>query len=125
MIFSYIFAARKKAMALKEQLVEGIAILALKGKLLGGSETEELHGKLRQLQQRDINKIILDLRQVKRLNSSGLAALMVAKASLRNAGGDLKLVNVEGEVHSLFMITKLITIFETFSSVDRALESFR
>jgi len=112
-------------MALKEQVVEGIAILALKGKLLGGSETEELHGKLRQLQQSDINKIVLDLRQVKRLNSSGLAALMVAKASLRNAGGDLKLANVEGEVHSLFMITKLITIFETFSSVDRALKSFK
>jgi anti-sigma B factor antagonist len=111
-------------MALKEQLVDGVAILALKGKLLGGSETDELHGKLRQLQQRDVNKIILDLRQVKRLNSSGLAALMVAKASLRNAGGDLKLVNVEGEVQNLFMITKLITIFETFSSVDRALKSF-
>lgn len=112
-------------MALKEEVVEGIAVVALKGKLLGGSETDELHGKLGQLQQRDINKIILDLRQVKRLNSSGLAALMVAKASLRNAGGDLKLANVEGEVHSLFMITKLITIFETFSSVDRALKSFK
>jgi len=111
-------------MALKEQVVDGIAILALKGKLLGGSETDELHRKLRQLQQRDMNKIILDLRRVKRLNSSGLAALMVARANLRNAGGDLKLLNVEGEVRSLFMITKLITIFETFSSIERALKSF-
>jgi anti-sigma B factor antagonist len=111
-------------MALKEQVIDGIAILAVKGKLLGGSETDELHRTLRQLQQRDIHKIILDLRQLKRLNSSGLAALMVAKASLRTAGGDLKLVNVEGEVHNLFMITKLLTIFDTFSSVDRALESF-
>jgi len=111
-------------MALKEQLVDGIAILALKGKLLGGSETDELHNKLRQLQQQDINKIILDLRQLKRLNSSGVAALMMAKNRLRNAGGDLKLVNVEGEVRNVFMITKLITIFDTFSSLDRALESF-
>lgn len=111
-------------MALKERVVNGVAILALKGKLLGGSETEELHSKLRQLQQQDIHKIILDLGQLKRLNSSGLAALMVAKATLRNAGGDVKLVNVEGEVRSLFMITKLTTIFETFGSIDRALNSF-
>lgn len=111
-------------MALREQVVDGVAIIALKGKLLGGSETEELHRKLRQLQQQDINKIIFDLSQLKRINSSGLAALMVAKATLRNAGGDLKLVNVEGEVRSLFMITKLITIFETFTSLDRAIKSF-
>lgn len=111
-------------MALRERVVDGVAIIALKGKLLGGSETEELHSKLRELQQRDINRIILDLGKLRRLNSSGLAALMVAKAILRNAGGDLKLVNVEGEVHSLFMITKLNTIFETFSNIDRALKSF-
>jgi len=111
-------------MAIKEKIIDGVAVLQVKGKLLGGSETDDLHSKLRQLQRQDIHRIVLDLATLKRINSSGLAALMVAKATLRNAGGDLKLVNVEGEVLNVFMITKLTTIFESYKSLDRAIKSF-
>jgi len=70
-------------------------------------------------------KIIpIDLSKVKWMNSSGLGALMAGLTTLRNAGGDLKLANVTKKIESLLLITKLITVFETYESVDRAVASF-
>jgi anti-sigma B factor antagonist len=59
------------------------------------------------------------------MNSSGLGALMAALTTLRNAGGDLKLANVTKKIESLLLITKLITVFETYETADRAVASFR
>ena len=66
----------------------------------------------------------IDLSKVKWMNSSGLGALMASLTTLRNAGGDLKLANVTKKIESLLLITKLITVFETYESVDRAVASF-
>jgi anti-sigma B factor antagonist len=58
------------------------------------------------------------------MNSSGLGALMGSLTTTRNAGGELKLANVTEKVQSLFMITKLITIFSTYDSVEDAVGDF-
>jgi len=44
---------------------------------------------------------------------------------MRNSGGDLKLVNVTDRIKSLLIITKLITIFEAFESLEDAIKSFK
>lgn len=111
-------------MTIKEKMHGDVAVVELKGKLMGGPETQEVHDKIKELIAADTNKVVIDLSKVKWMNSSGLGALMGSMTSLRNAKGDLKLANVTEKVQSLFMITKLITIFETYESVDKAVESF-
>lgn len=111
-------------MALKEEIRGDVAILVLKGNLMGGSETTEVHDKVKELTLTGINKVIIDLSKVKWMNSTGLGALMGSMTTVRNTGGDLKLANVTDKVQSLFMITKLITIFDTFNSTDEAVASF-
>ncbi|MFQ5772455.1 MAG: STAS domain-containing protein, partial [bacterium] len=101
-----------------------VAVLALKGKLMGGPETTAIHQKVKDLVGNKVNKIVIDLGKVKWMNSSGLGALMGSLTTTKNAGGELKLANVTEKVKSLFMITKLVTIFETFEGVDKAIESF-
>lgn len=101
-----------------------VAIINLKGKLMGGPETQSIHEKVKELVENGVKKVVIDLGKVKWMNSSGLGALMGAMTTLRNAGGDLKLANVTDKVQSLFMITKLITIFETYNSVEEAVKSF-
>ncbi len=98
--------------------------LSLKGKLMGGPETQAVHEKVKELAENDISKVVIDLGKVKWMNSSGLGAIMGAMTTLKNAGGELKLANVTEKVQSLFIITKLITIFETHESVDDAVKSF-
>lgn len=112
------------AMQIKETMTSGVAVLVLKGKLMGGPETMAVHDKVKELVGNDVSKIVIDLAKVKWMNSSGLGALMGSLTTARNAGGNVKLANVTEKVKSLFMITKLITIFETFDGVDDAVGSF-
>ena len=111
-------------MTIKEKMHGDVAVITLKGKLMGGPETQEVHDKVKELIAAGTTKVVIDLAKVKWMNSSGLGALMGALTSLRSAEGDLKLANVTGKVQSLFMITKLITIFESHESIEKAIESF-
>jgi len=111
-------------MRIKETMHAEVAVLALKGKLMGGPETTAIHDKVKDLVENKVNKIVIDLGKVKWMNSSGLGALMGSLTTARNSGGDVKLAKVTEKVKSLFMITKLITIFETFDGVDEAVQSY-
>jgi len=44
---------------------------------------------------------------------------------MRNSGGELKLSNVTEKIQSLLTITKLITVFETYDSLEEAVQSFK
>jgi len=111
-------------MQISEKRQGDISILTLKGKLMGGPETQAVHERIKELVEDKINKVVIDLGKVKWMNSSGLGMMMGALTTLKNANGELKLANVTDKVQSLFMITKLITIFQTYESVDEAIGSF-
>lgn len=111
-------------MQINEQRQGDVAILSLKGKLMGGPETQAVHEKVKELAENKVLKVVIDLGNVKWMNSSGLGAIMGSMTTLKNAGGELKLANVTEKVKSLFIITKLITIFETYESVDEAVSNF-
>ncbi len=111
-------------MALKEQMNGDVAIIELKGKLMGGSETSEIHDKIKELITKGNIKVVADMDKVSWMNSTGLGALMGAMTSLRNAKGDLKLAKIPDNVENLLVITKLVTIFDTFETVDQAIAAF-
>jgi anti-sigma B factor antagonist len=58
------------------------------------------------------------------MNSSGLGMLISGFTSVKNAGGALKLANATEKINSLLVITKLITIFDHYESVEEAVNSF-
>ncbi len=112
-------------MAIKEQMKAGISILEIKGKLMGGPETAEIHNRVKELVANGVTKVIIDLGKVSWMNSTGLGAMMSSLTTVKNAGGDLKITRATEKVKSLFMVTKLITIFDSYDSVEEALEAFK
>ena len=68
--------------------------------------------------------ILVDLADVKFMNSSGLGMMIGGLTTMKKAGGNLKLARVTEKIESLLIITKLITIFESFDSTDAAVKSF-
>lgn len=112
-------------MALKVDMHGDVAVINLKGKLMGGPDTKALHDQVKELVDGGGKKIVVDLGQVKWMNSTGLGALMGALTTARNNNAELKLARVTDKVQSLFMITKLITVFETHDSVVAAAASFK
>lgn len=112
-------------MALKEEMRAGVSVLEIKGKLMGGPETQEVHQRVKDLVANGVKKVIIDLGKVSWMNSTGLGTLMSSLTTMKNAQGDLKLARATEKVKSLFMITKLITIFDSYDTIDGALEAFK
>ena len=102
-----------------------ITALSVRGNMMGGPETIAIHDKVKELIDQKKSKVIIDLSHVKWMNSSGLGTMMGCLTSLKNIDGDLKLCGVTEKVKSLFMITKLITLFETYDSQDEAVKAFK
>jgi anti-sigma B factor antagonist len=111
-------------MVLKESVINDVVVLELSGKIMGGPDATLLNEKLHALVDDGKTKIVADLAKVNWMNSSGLGILIGGLTTMRNNNGDLKLANVTDKIQSLLMITKLITVFETFKSVDEAVASF-
>jgi len=99
-------------------------VITLKGNVMGGPDGASLHDTLHELKEGGKTNIVVDLSKVKFMNSSGLGMLISALTTVRNAGGDLRLANVADRIQSLLVITKLITVFKNFDSVDEAVNSF-
>ncbi|MDZ7343329.1 MAG: STAS domain-containing protein [candidate division KSB1 bacterium] len=112
-------------MTVKEQEIGDVVVLELSGKIMGGPDASLLNDKLHELIDKGKTKVVADLNKVNWMNSSGLGILIGGLTTMRNIGGDLKLANVTDRIQSLLMITKLLTVFETHDSVDKAVASFK
>ncbi|MEE9169388.1 MAG: STAS domain-containing protein [bacterium] len=112
-------------MTIKEEIRDNIAILHLKGNMMGGPDTMEVHEKVKSLIGDKVTNVVIDLSKVKWMNSSGLGALMACMSSLKNSDGQLKISGATEKIKNLFMITKLMTIFNTYETVDRAVASYK
>ena len=103
---------------------KGVSVLEPKGKIMGGPDATILHEKLHDLIEQGKKKVIIDLAEVEWMNSTGLGILISGVTTLRNSEGELKLANVSEKILSLFEITKLAKVFDTYDSVDNAIDAF-
>jgi len=111
-------------MRMKTSEKYGAVVITLKGNVMGGPDSQEFQDLLHKFLEENKKNIIVDLGGVKFMNSTGLGMLISGYTSVKNSGGSLKLANATEKINSLLVITKLITIFENFNSVDEAAESF-
>ncbi|MFU8813289.1 MAG: STAS domain-containing protein [Balneolaceae bacterium] len=99
-------------------------VIEFKGNVMGGPDAVNLNEKLHELIDSSKTNIVVDLGKVKFMNSSGLGMLIGGLTTMRKAGGDLRIANAGKKIESLLIVTKLITVFKHFSSVDEAIESY-
>ena len=99
-------------------------VIEFKGNVMGGPDAVSLNDKLHELINAEKTNIVVDLGKVKFMNSSGLGMLIGGLTTMRKAGGDLRIANATDKIESLLVVTKLITVFKHFKSVEEAAESF-
>lgn len=100
-------------------------IIEFKGNVMGGPDAVSLNEKLHELIENNKTNVIVNLAKVKFMNSSGLGMMIGALTTMRKAGGDLRIANATDKIESLLIITKLITVFKHYKSLDEAVESFK
>ena len=111
-------------MKTKIKIVDDVAVIILKGKLMGGPETEECHRQIKEAISQGINKAAIDLSGAEWINSLGMGMLMACYVSLANKGGELRLAGETEKTKSLLHMTKLNTIFKSYETVEQAVRSF-
>jgi anti-sigma B factor antagonist len=109
---------------IEEREIEGIVILDLKGPLTLGHGDLELRDRLPALHESGKVNIVLNLRDVTEIDSTGLGTLVFGLARLRKSGGRLALANLNRSHLKLFLLTRLAIAFEFFDDEHDAVNSF-
>jgi len=111
-------------MKIKERRTDGVAILELSGKVMGGPDSDLFSSTLKQLIHEDQLRVVVDLGKVTWVNSTGLGILISGYSTLKRSNGEMKLLNVSERIESIFMVTKLYSVFESFKDEREAIASF-
>jgi anti-sigma B factor antagonist len=104
--------------------VAHVTILDITGRIVLGEEIGDLRDAVRTLIAEGKKKIILNLVGVDYIDSSGVGELVGSFTTVRNAGGELKLLNLTQKVHDVLYVTKLYTVFDIKDDEFTAVRSF-
>jgi anti-sigma B factor antagonist len=104
--------------------IEDIAIVDVTGRIMLGEGNFILREIVRELVEKGSNKILLNLRDVGYIDSSGVGELVRTYTTVRTQGGQLKLVSLSKRVHDLLQITRLYTVFDIQVDEASAIQSF-
>jgi len=101
-----------------------IIVLRMSGNITIGEGDIALRREVNASLEKGFEKIILDLNKVKYMDSSGVGEMVAAYTTVKNRGGELKLVNLHSKILDLLQITALVTVFSIHDTTKEALESF-
>ncbi len=105
--------------------VDGVTVLDMSGRITLGEGSVQLRDAVRDLLSKGQKHILLNLGDVTYIDSSGIGELVSAFTTVKNQGGELKLLNLTRKVHDLLQITKLYTVFDVKDDEASAIASFK
>jgi anti-sigma B factor antagonist len=105
--------------------VDGVSIVDCSGRITLGEGSVVLRDTVKDLLSKGQKKILLNLGDVNYIDSSGIGELVSAYTTVKNQGGELKLLKLTKKVHDLLQITKLYTVFDVKDDETAAVKSFR
>ncbi|MFH2056969.1 MAG: STAS domain-containing protein [bacterium] len=103
---------------------DGVNVVAVSGKMMGGPDTGELDEKLYTILGRGHKQAVIDLEKCEWINSSGLSILIHHYKKFNESGGDLRLANLTSKIERILVISRLTEVFKSYDSLDEAIASF-
>ena len=110
---------------IQERQAGDVTILDMDGKITIGEGSTALRTAIRRLADEGKKNILLNLEKVGYMDSTGLGELIASYTTVSRDGGQLKLLQLSGKLQDLLVITKLLTVFDTYDSESDALGSFK
>jgi anti-sigma B factor antagonist len=112
-------------LTIRTRHVSDVTIVDIAGRVVLGQESATLRSLVSELLDNGHKKLVFNLGDVNYIDSSGLGHLISAYTTVRNRGGELKLLNLTKNVHNIMQMTKLYTIFDVTDNEEAAVRSFR
>jgi anti-sigma B factor antagonist len=101
-----------------------IAIIDVKGSLVGDQETDNLRDAVADFIEQGNKCLVINLSKVNYVNSSGIGAIIAAHASYARNAGVVKLAGISNNVQNILVVTRLIDVFDVYETSDQAIQSF-
>jgi anti-sigma B factor antagonist len=101
-----------------------VSIVDVSGRITLGEGNVMLREIVRELVEKGNNKILLNLHDVGYVDSSGVGELVKTYTTVRNQGGQLKLLNPSKRVSDLLQMTRLASVFDIQADEASAVQSF-
>jgi anti-sigma B factor antagonist len=105
--------------------VDGVTVVTLEGRIVLGEESHSFREKLKSLLAEGKKKIVLNMANIKYIDSSGLGALVAAQFSAKTQSASVRLCNLGKKFHEVMQITKLLTVFDVYDTEAAAISSFQ
>jgi anti-sigma B factor antagonist len=112
------------SMTVSNRQVGGVTIVDISGRIVLGEESASIRDTICDLLSKGHKQILLNLGAVDYIDSVGLGSLVGAFATVRNQGGELKLLNLPDKVADLMQMTKLYTVFDILNDEAAGVKSF-
>ena len=108
-----------------ERQAGDVTILDLSGEVRIGDSSVALRDNIRRLADGGKKKLLLNLAGTKYIDSTGIGELIASYTTVTRQGGQLKLLNLTDRIQNLLVITKLLTVFDSYEDEAEALKSFQ
>jgi anti-sigma B factor antagonist len=108
----------------QEQPRPGVAVIALTGKVMLGAHTSAIEELIASLLAQGIRKIIVDLKGVTHIDSTGIGVFIASLGKVTQAGGALAMAGASGVVREGFRVTRLDRVFRFYADRAAALDAF-
>lgn len=104
--------------------IEDIHIIEISGKITIGDGDVKLRETINQVLESGAKKIILNLKGLKYIDSSGIGELVSCYTTITNRGAHFRLCNLNSKIYGLLQLTALVTVFQIYDSEEDAVQSF-
>ncbi len=105
--------------------VDGVSVVELDGRIVLGEESNSLREKLKSLIAEGKKKIVLNMANIKYIDSTGLGTLVAAHVSAKTQGASVRLCHLGQKFHEIMQVTKLLTVFDVYETEAAAVSSFQ
>ncbi|HLZ51984.1 MAG TPA: STAS domain-containing protein [Candidatus Acidoferrum sp.] len=112
------------ALKMTNREVDGVSVVALDGRIVLGEESNALREKVKSLIAEGKKKVVLNMANITFIDSAGLGTLVASHHSAKSQGAALKLAHLGSKFQEVLQITKLLTVFDVYSSEAEAVASF-
>jgi anti-sigma B factor antagonist len=113
------------AIKMTNREVDGVFVVELEGRIVLGEESNVLREKLKGLIAAGKKKIVLNMANIKYIDSAGLGTLVSGHVSAKTQGASVRLCHLGQNFHEVLQMTKLLTVFDVYDTEAAALSSFQ
>jgi len=110
--------------SVRRKQLRSITVLALRGNFFGDTETDELQKAIMDEAAAGNTRLVLNMSEVQRLNSIAIGVLMRGYTNYKGRGGEIKLCGLGKSAKDIFIMTKLIMVFDHHDTEEQAVAAF-